>query len=51
MAQERVVVALEVERSGYVRTELKIELAGLADGKDVGVRKREKPKITLRFYT
>lgn len=43
--------ALEVGRSGYIGTELKIELAGLADGKDVGVRKREKSKITPTFYT
>lgn len=42
---------LEVGRSGYIGTELKIKLAGLADGKDVGVRKREKSKITPTFNT
>lgn len=40
VAQGRV-AAPEVGRSGYIGTELKIELAGLADGKHVGVEKRK----------
>lgn len=50
MAQGRE-AALEVGRRSYIGTKLKTELAGPADGKDVGVRKREKSKITPRFYT
>ena len=50
MAQERE-AALEVGKGGYIGTKLKIELEGLADGKDAGVRKREKSKITPRFYS
>lgn len=42
---------LEAERSGCIGTELKAELVGLPDGKNMGdPQKREKYKITPKFY-
>ena len=50
MAPGRVEV-LDTEGSSCVETDLEIKLAGLANGKDAGLRKREKAKIILQFYT
>lgn len=52
MAPGRVEV-LDIEGSSCVETELEIKLAGLANGKDAGLRKRESQDHTsvlqLRF--
>jgi len=45
------VEVLDIEGSSCVETELEIKLAGLANGKDAGLRKREKAKIILQFYS
>ena len=45
------VEVLDIEGSSCVETELEIKLAGLANGKDAGLRKRDKAKIILQFYS
>ena len=40
-----------MEGRSCAETELEIKLAGLANGKDAGLRKREEAKTILRFYT
>lgn len=49
VAQGRETV-LDIRKIGYIGTQLKVKLAGLPDGKYVGDRKREKSKITQKFY-